>query len=142
MFQLRPGFAPVLRRAVVPTLSALAALLSSGCSTRPDGTTSFIWSDPPRQPYHVAAVPVPRPADIEDDGREAQAPPPRRIREVPDDPTEPYSRNYGSAAPRRTAETSVTGPGSAALRAAAPNTIPADLPPAFRDKLVSALGNE
>jgi hypothetical protein len=36
------------------------------------------------------------PVEVEDDGIEAQRPPPLRAQRVPDDPTEPYSRNYGS----------------------------------------------
>jgi hypothetical protein len=34
--------------------------------------------------------------EIEGDGLEGQRPPRRRASDVPDDPTEPYSPNYGS----------------------------------------------
>lgn len=155
MYSLRAGLEPAMARVAVaasarPALSAMAvlaaALMSSGCSSRPDGTTSFIWSEPARQPYHVAAAP-PRPVDLEDDGREAQAPPPRRIRQEPDDPTEPYSRNYG-AAPSRRADAApragVPDAGSAtvakagAAPASDPARIPEDLPPGFRRRLAAA----
>lgn len=36
------------------------------------------------------------PVEIEDDGIEAQAAPPRRLKNEPDNPFEPYSPNYGS----------------------------------------------
>lgn len=38
---------------------------------------------------------------VEDDGLPAQVPPPAAIRQAPDDPSEPYSRNYGPSSPRR-----------------------------------------
>jgi hypothetical protein len=76
----------------------------------------------------VAAAPVPVPVVVEDDGREGQLPPPRSIRHEPDDPTEPFSPNYGTA-PRHRAD---AAPHKAA--------IPLDLPPAFRRQLASALG--
>ncbi len=123
MFSTRTGSQPVSMRAapwalaraaaqpaMVPVMAALtAALLASGCSSKPSGTsTSYVW--PGSTPYHVAAappVPAPRP-EVEDDGREAQMPPPRRIRQEPDDPREPYSRNYGSV-PARQAEAGASG---------------------------------
>jgi hypothetical protein len=52
---------------------------------------------------HVAP-PVPRqPAprvEVEDDGLPAQAPPMRKRGHEPDDPTEPFSPNYGTVPPR------------------------------------------
>ena len=41
-------------------------------------------------------------ADIEADGLPTQAPPPRRAEPEPDDPREPFSRNYGSPPPQTT----------------------------------------
>jgi len=35
--------------------------------------------------------------EIEGDGLEGQRPPRRRVEDVPDDPSEPYSPNYGAA---------------------------------------------
>lgn len=71
----------------------------AGCSSTraPSSPTVYAWS-------HDEPAPVPRPlvarGDIEDDGIEAQSPPLRSIRNLPDDATEPWSRNYGKA--RRT----------------------------------------
>jgi hypothetical protein len=39
------------------------------------------------------------PVEIEDDGLEAQRPPRRKNEQMPDDPAEPFSPNYGSAPP-------------------------------------------
>jgi len=50
------------------------------------------------------------PVEVEADGIEAQLPPRRRVHLIPDDPTQPYSPNYGSIpVPRDKATT----PGSA-----------------------------
>lgn len=38
-------------------------------------------------------------SEIEDDGLPAQSPPPAGIRELPDDPNEPFSPNYGDPHP-------------------------------------------
>jgi hypothetical protein len=45
--------------------------------------------------------PVP-PVEVEDDGLEAQRPPPLRMYSAPDDPTQPFSPNYGSVPPAQT----------------------------------------
>jgi hypothetical protein len=58
-----------------------------------------------RSPQYAGA-PVPRPVseqqwkvEIEDDGKPAQAPPVRRMRPEEDDPTQPWSPNYGRKTP-------------------------------------------
>jgi len=38
---------------------------------------------------------APAPVDLENDGREAQRPPAVRMFPQPDDPTQPFSPNYG-----------------------------------------------
>lgn len=72
-------------------LLSLAAISLGGCSSvapLPNSglISAFASSEPAR-----SRVPV----DIEDDGREAQRPPPARMFERPDDPTQPFSPNYG-----------------------------------------------
>lgn len=42
--------------------------------------------------------------DVEDDGLPTQAPPLHRRSAEPDDPTQPYSRSYGTVPPRKSAE--------------------------------------
>lgn len=79
------------------------ALLAGGCAA--SETTSPSWVAGPLQAL-VQAEPVPPPkaangvrVDIEEDGLPSQLAP-RERRTVADDPTEPWSPNYGSAAPR------------------------------------------
>jgi hypothetical protein len=67
--------------------------------------------------------------ELEADGLPAQTPPLRREPSEPDDPTEPFSPNYG---PRPTV--------APAKRAAALSDIPPDLTPALRSRLASAVG--
>lgn len=78
-------------RTRVALLATLAAALLGGCSSvapLPDsGLISAIASSQPRQPRP--------PVEIEDDGREAQRPPPARMFQRDDDPTQPFSPNYG-----------------------------------------------
>ena len=87
-----PGSA---RRAPAQIAVLVMAVLVSACaSTAPvvqstDGYASVAVS-------RFAGL-SPRPfVEIEDDGREAQLPPRRRHHPYPDDPTEPFSPNYGS----------------------------------------------
>jgi len=79
----------VSRARVALLLSGLALALG-GCSTTPASPTSGLFAginEPERKP----APPV----DMEDDGREAQRPPPMRMYRKDDDPTQPFSPNYG-----------------------------------------------
>jgi len=86
MFEFDAGAKPVL------ALCALAAAVSlGGCAADRSAEYSAAVSEP---------KPVARLAtDIEDDGIAAQTPPSRSIRQQPDDPSEPYSRNYGGVNP-------------------------------------------
>lgn len=78
---------------LVLCLAALLAACSS--SKQPEGPQVFAWlqPEPPADaPIHSAAV------EIEDDGLPAQTPPSASIRQMPDDPTAPWSPNYGRSA--------------------------------------------
>lgn len=77
--------------------------------------------------------------DVEDDGLPAQSPPSRGLRYAPDDPSEPFSRNYGGVNPSATGVPAAAGP--APQHHPGPN-IPDDLPPAFRQKLVTAMTSD
>jgi hypothetical protein len=102
-------------------LSCVAALVLTGCASK--GASHSGYQPPPA--HHVATLPKP---EVEDDGREAQPAAPRHLKAIPDDPTQPWSPNYG-------------GPKTAPARMtpAAPRTasIPDDLPPDFRKRLVT-----
>lgn len=109
--------------------------------------------------YPTADAAVVRPTSqvaavvIEDDGLPSQSPPPVRIRSLPDDPNEPYSRNYGGTNPTASSapiDPDVPGAAHPTLHLPAttagytddrdiPRAIPRDLPPAFRQKLVAAM---
>ncbi len=89
------------RARVTGALGWFAALLLSpalgACSTAGSTTQAPVWygANAPGQMAGLRAGPPP--VEVEDDGIEAQRAPPIRARRQPDDPTEPYSPNYGSA---------------------------------------------
>lgn len=127
MSALRSGSAPVL------TSCALAALtVLSGCSSA--GTA-------PQTAQSVSVAPrVAQAAAVtEDDGLPAQAPPPGRIRLMPDNPDEPFSKNYGGGNP---AALSAGGTQPHEKAPARKPPLPGDLPPAFRQKLVTAMSQD
>lgn len=63
-------------------------LLLAGCAADQDARRSVAQADSPR-------------VEIEPDGLPAQTPPRRRSLEEPDDPSEPFSPNYGGAPLRK-----------------------------------------
>lgn len=83
-------------RARVALLLSLAAVMLGGCSTTAPSPTGGLFGG------LIAAMsePAPQPArpagEIEDDGMEGQRPPRLRMYERDDDPTQPFSPNYGS----------------------------------------------
>ncbi len=79
--------------------------------------------------------------DVEDDGLPAQTPPSKSIRNQTDDPSQPYSPNYGGVNPSAAA---INEPDEQpADHATDPSPkIPVDLPPAFRRQLVTALSED
>lgn len=68
--------------------------LAGGCASSQSNQAAQGYA----QPSQVAAAP---PVDVEADGKAAQVPPPARRVQEPDDPSEPWSPNYGSRPPRR-----------------------------------------
>lgn len=136
MFAFVTGVSPDLRtRAPVARVAALcAALAVSGCASHHQSTADA-------QRMNVRVADAAAAVEVEDDGLPSQTPPPARIRQAADDPTEPFSRNYGGANPsqrpisERAAE---TRDAPAPVKAPAP-VIPADLPAAFRKQLAAAI---
>lgn len=133
MFAFQAGAKPVL------TFCALAALLGlAGCSSAQSNsyTAENVAVAPPQAVAQSAAV------EFEDDGIPAQTPPSGRIRQLADDPSEPYSRNYGGANPSSVrADESNDEERSGKIPEQRP-AVPHDLPPGFRRKLVSALAQD
>ena len=81
----------------VRTAALVAALLLTGCAQSRDYRHDAAYVRAPIPPAAMATAPK---IEIEDDGLPAQTPPPRRVRQEPDDPSEPFSPNYGSGGTR------------------------------------------
>ena len=109
MFAYVSGVSPLWGpRALLLCLALAIAPALSGCSSSKavsqqalngpssNGPAVMSWrffdDSVPPEPRPVAAK-----ADLEDDGLAAQTPPPKSIRFQADDPTQPWSRNYGRA---------------------------------------------
>ena len=107
------------------TLFVGLAIALAGCA-RSGPFIQDSWNVGGPVPATADAAARPR-AETEADGLPAQTPPPRRKSSGPDDPSEPFSPNYG---PRP----------APAVNAGRPH-IPDDLPPAFRRRLASAIGD-
>lgn len=106
MSQLRPGLPPERVTGALPRPAALligfvslgiACLGLGACSTT---STTGQPTSYYRAPIAGVGAPIRAegpPVEIEADGIEAQRPPRRRVHTIPDDPTQPYSPNYGGA---------------------------------------------
>lgn len=105
-FDFAPRKAAALRRALIP-VAALFTVVLAGCASQSE--------------YYAGAQ-----VAMEDDGLPAQIPPLRRAKPERDDPTEPFSPNYGPPPPNM--QDAAEQPG-----------LPEDLPPAFRRKLMAAI---
>jgi len=89
------GWPESARRALAQIAVLVMAVVASACAS----TAPVVQSTDKYAPVAVSrfAGLSPRPwVETEDDGREAQLPPRRRLHPSPDDPTEPFSPNYGS----------------------------------------------
>ena len=111
-----------------------AAAMLAGCAAKAPQSAAYSYAYPgqsPRVASYRAAVPRQqvqlRPERyVEDDGLPTQMDPwldPKRP--VVDDPTEPFSPNYGR----------VAASDAAGVRDGSVDAVPADLPPAFRKRL-------
>lgn len=91
MRRLRRGSVPVGLGRLSAWLFPLGlAVALAGCATSSAGETSASRTHAPSER-----------TEIEDDGLPAQAAPSSAIRRAPDDPSEPFSRNYGLRPPAR-----------------------------------------
>lgn len=94
----------------VPALVVFAGL--GACSTVAPSADPNSWQTVVLTPGFatvVAGVGAGRTVEIEDDGLEVQRPPRRRAEQLPDDPSEPFSPNYGTV-PQETAEAPAPAP--------------------------------
>lgn len=136
-------------------LVALLLLPVAGCASNTPHDAHVAQMGVAGPPQQVAAAP---PIDLEDDGLPAQTPPRLRRPQSADDPSEPFSPNYGrspavhdtvdndgdqgsqiESAPRKTAkQVSKRSDAHASLAMPTP-ALPNDLPPAFKARLVATL---
>ena len=119
----------VSSRVRVARAVALAAMLAlPGCAS--ENSTYSAAGGP--SPTRVAGAVI----EVEDDGLPAQTPPSARLRQMPDDPSQPFSRNYGGVNPSR--EPLHENQQPQPVHAPTP-VIPKDLPPQFRKQLAEAI---
>lgn len=93
------GFNPLLSTSVAARVCVVGlGVVASGCAASKQPT---YVGGPYAGAHQVVPAPVPsrvnelRKVEIEDDGKPAQAPPVRKMRPEEDDPSQPWSRNYG-----------------------------------------------
>ncbi len=131
MFAFSVGLRPneTVRAATATLFAAAAALCAAGCAA--DNHAYYADASP-------AYVPRVSTVEIEEDGMPSQAAPPARIRQMPDDSSQPYSRNYGGSNPAGIVPVAPTVKASNESPSLKPQ-IPDDLPPAFRRQLAVAV---
>jgi len=141
MFALFSGRWPVqaLRAVLLPLIAGAAGISVAGCASDNNAYYAGSYSganpgSPP--PTYVAQGPA---VQMEADGLPVQAAPSARIRAMPDDPAQPYSRNYGGPNPADATSAPTAVKTSSNVVAPMPTSIPADLPPSFRKQLVAAI---
>lgn len=103
-----------VRSCTVRMAGLALALAVAGCAeTRSTYDSDYSRMAPPRQVVQAERV------ELEEDGLPAQLPPPLRVGkpEVPDDPSQPYSPNYGRPGIQKRADV-----GSQPQRRAAPGS--------------------
>jgi hypothetical protein len=135
MFALPTGSSPVRKTSACLVHVAAAAMLAAlgGCASTPADSSAHVSANALRVAQSTQVT------DVEDDGLPAQTPPAVRPGQATDDPSEPYSRNYGGANPSASAAPLLPGP----IDDHAPKQqLPKDLPPAFRQKLLAALAED
>lgn len=114
------------------TVLLLLALATAGCSSTPRShQASWSAAGGPVDPQQAAVVEARRTPEVEDDGIEPQVAPPPSIRLAPDDPSEPWSPNYG----KRPAD--LPGPAAAPSPAVKPAGPPPSPRPTTRPRFAS-----
>ena len=139
----RAGDRPVFDSSLTIVLSL--ALLVAGCGGRSGhAPTADARVASPPQPQFRAAL-VPPAAELEDDGLPVQRAPLVQRTRYPDDPSEPFSPNYGKVPPAvpaalPAAPTAGRAATAATVTKVSLHDLPDDLPPDFRERLIVARG--
>jgi hypothetical protein len=102
MSKMRRGIVPrdgiardrAKRRLILACL--LPAVIGGGCAQQNSYSQPNWYAGGPPSRQTAAAVPIP--VEMEDDGRPAQLPPRVDVRAARDDPSQPWSPNYGGPA--------------------------------------------
>jgi hypothetical protein len=126
-FYPRLGTARAVRAGFAFFLSGISALSVGGCASSNRAYSADAIS------ARVAEGPS---IPMESDGLPVQASPSAQIRQMPDDPSQPYSPNYGGFNPASKLPGGPTVKASIEASPARP-AIPEDLPPSFRRQLVA-----
>ncbi len=127
-FSIRRRTVKAVRVGLTFSVAGISALGVGGCAS---GNGTYSANSAPAYVAQGPSVPM------ESDGLPVQAAPAAQIRQMPDDPSQPYSRNYGGTNPASKVPSQPTVKAAndvAPLRPA----IPDDLPPSFRRQLVAA----
>lgn len=149
MLRLRTWRSAGRRLVFDPSLSLVLslALIVAGCGGRSGhAPTADARVVAPPQPHFRAAL-APPPTEMEADGLPVQRAPLVQRTRVPDDPSEPFSPNYGStpasqpaAAPAGTRAAAPAPAVATYVRRLSVRDLPDDLPPDFRERLIVANG--
>jgi hypothetical protein len=129
-FSVRRPTAKAVRAVFASFVACAGALSAGGCAS-----TNANYSSNAAAAAYVAQGPA---VPMETDGLPVQAAPSARIRQLPDDPAQPFSPNYGGVNPADTSRSQPTIRASNDAPTEKP-VIPDDLPPVFRSRLVSAV---
>ncbi|HML27596.1 MAG TPA: adhesin [Hyphomicrobium sp.] len=119
-------------RALFASCCAGAAALSAGGCANTNASYNSASAAP------VAYVAQGPSVQMESDGLPVQAAPAATIRQLPDDPSQPFSPNYGGSNPASTIPSLPTVKAANDVPPVKPD-IPYDLPPTFRRQLVAAV---
>ncbi len=119
-----------VRAGFLSLVVSAAAISAGGCANTNNG-----YSANGAPATYVAQG---RAVQMESDGLPVQAAPSAQIRQLPDDPNQPFSPNYGGANPASTIPAQPTVKASNDM-APVRTAIPDDLPPTFRRQLAAAV---
>lgn len=129
MSALRAGLKPAISFCALLALPTLAGCASSG-------SHSYTAQNAP-----VSARVAQAATAVEDDGLPSQAPPPGRIRLMPDEPAEPFSKNYGGGNPAALSVSPSPADTAARARSTRP-PIPGEEAPLARQKLTAVFNQD
>lgn len=91
------GFAPLSSTTLVARLCVIGlGIVATGCAANKQPTYvggPYVGSSGAAVPSRINEL---RKVEVEDDGKPAQSPPVRKMRPEEDDPSQPWSPNYGS----------------------------------------------